>query len=351
CLSRARRPCYAFRKCLEKTGYDALTDGCLKRGIRVLYILDYSTRLYESERSVQTDQGRAVFAAFAETAARRYSGKNIIWEIWNEPNIKQFWTPQPSVDDYCKLVEAAAPRIKQADPDAAIIAPATSQIPMDWLEQCFQRGLLRWIDGVSVHPYRRLPPETVISDYERLRELIAKYAPEGKRLPIVSGEWGYSLINWDKARLSEEQQARYLVRMFLINLYERIPISIWYDWKDDGTDPDEREHHFGTMSHDLEPKPAYSAAHVFNRTLQGYSVKSRLDLPDRDDYALWLEKGRARALAIWTTTGEHEISLPLTAGKGTIVNMFGTKKRVSWKDSGLKLTISENPIYLLISPN
>ena len=30
----------------EKTGYDALTEGCLKRGINILYILDYSNRLY-----------------------------------------------------------------------------------------------------------------------------------------------------------------------------------------------------------------------------------------------------------------------------------------------------------------
>jgi hypothetical protein len=39
----------------EKSGYDALTKGCTKRGIRILYILDYSNRLYESDRSVRTE--------------------------------------------------------------------------------------------------------------------------------------------------------------------------------------------------------------------------------------------------------------------------------------------------------
>ena len=43
----------------ESSGYDALTEGCSKRGIRILYILDYSNRLYESERSVRTEQGRS----------------------------------------------------------------------------------------------------------------------------------------------------------------------------------------------------------------------------------------------------------------------------------------------------
>ena len=178
----------------EKSGYDALTKGCSKRGIRILYILDYSNRLYESDRSVRTEQGRRAFAAFAEAAAKRYAGKGILWEIWNEPNIKQFWRPQPSVDDYCKLVEETTPRIKKTDPSGLVVAPATSTIPFNWLEQCFKKGLLKWIDVVSVHPYRPQAPETVIKDYARLRELITRYALNGdltlrehQKIPIISG--------------------------------------------------------------------------------------------------------------------------------------------------------------------
>jgi beta-glucosidase/6-phospho-beta-glucosidase/beta-galactosidase len=97
----------------EKSGYDDLTKGCSKRGIRLLYILDYSNRLYESDRSVRTEQGRRAFAAFAEAAAVRYCGNGILWEIWNETNIKLFWRPQPNVGDYCKLVKATAARLKK----------------------------------------------------------------------------------------------------------------------------------------------------------------------------------------------------------------------------------------------
>lgn len=196
----------------ERTGYDALTEACAKQGIRVLYILDYSNRLYESDRSVRTEQGRKAFAAFAEAAAKRYAGKNILWEIWNEPNIRQFWTPQPSVDDYCRLVEETAPLVRRADPTGLIVAPATSGIPLAWLEQCFKQGLLDHIDVLSVHPYRSKPPETVIADYTALRELIGRYAPTGRQIPVISGEWGYSNVNWDKNPLSNEQQAQYLAR-------------------------------------------------------------------------------------------------------------------------------------------
>jgi hypothetical protein len=330
----------------QSTGYDALTEACIKRGISMLYILDYSNRLYESEQSVRTPEGRLAFAAFAEAAAKRYAGKNILWEIWNEPNIKQFWQPQPGVDDYCKLVEAASPKIKQGDPNALVVAPATSTIPFDWLEACFKKGLLNWIDALTVHPYRPQNPETVINDYIKLRELITRYAPKGKTIPIISGEWGYSNVNWDNSRLSDVQQAQYLARMFLINLRQNVPVSIWYDWKNDGPDPNEREHNFGTMTRDLKPKSAYLAAKTLSTTLAGFSFVRCLYLDPDKDFGCLLKKDNIEALALWTTDKEHEMTLPMKAGEGTLIDMFGSKTELSWADK-LKITVTQSPQYLL----
>lgn len=332
----------------EKSGYDALTKGCSRRGIRILYILDYSNRLYEPERSIQTEQGRRAFAAFAEAAAKRYSGKGILWEIWNEPNIKLFWRPQPSVDDYCKLVKATAGKIKNADKTGLVVAPATSTIPFRWLENCFKRGMLDWIDVLSVHPYRPQPPETVIKDYKKLRELIKQYVPEGKKIPIISGEWGYSNINWDKTRLTNEKQAQYLAREFLINLYQEIPVSIWYDWKNDGTNPDDREHRFGTVMYDLKPKTAYLAAKVLSSTLAGYTVDYMHELEEDKDFALILRKGHGAAIAAWTMGEEHQIILKIPSSKATLIDMLGKQKETSWTNDALVLTISQRPQYIII---
>jgi len=112
----------------ETAGYDALTAGCLQRGLRIIYILDYSNRLYEPEQSVRTEAGRQAFAAFAEAAAQRYSGKGILWEFWNEPNIKQFWVPQPDVENYGKLVAEAAPLVRKADPSGVLLAVRSIEV-------------------------------------------------------------------------------------------------------------------------------------------------------------------------------------------------------------------------------
>ncbi len=332
------------------SGYDSLTLGCEELGIRVLYILDYSNELYESDRSVRTEAGRKAFADFAEAAAKRYAGKGILWEIWNEANIKQFWSPQPSMDDYCKLVEAAASRIRNADPSGQVVAGATSQIPLEWFEDCFKNGLLNWIDVLSVHPYRSQPPETVIQDYAKLRGLIARYAPTGKQIPVISGEWGYSNINWDKSPLTEQQQAEYLVRMFLINSYQKIPVSIWYDWKNDGTDPNEREHQFGTVKHDLNPKAAYLAAKVLSSTLAGYSIQQKLDLGNENDFAFKLTNGDREAVAFWTVGARHNVTLPIEPTEVTLIGIYGGKVIINWKTKHLNLRAEQNPQYLLIKP-
>ena len=332
------------------SGYDSLTLGCEKLGMRVLYILDYSNELYESDRSVRTEAGRKAFADFAEAAAKRYTGKGILWEIWNEPNLKQFWSPQPSVDDYCKLVEAVAQRIRNVDPSGQVVAGATSGIPFEWFEACFKNGLLKWIDVLSVHPYRSQPPETVIQDYVKLRELVARYVPASKEIPVISGEWGYSNLNWNKSRLTEQQQAEYLVRMFLINSYQKIPVSIWYDWKNDGTDTNEREHQFGTVKHDMNPKAAYLAAKVLSSTLAGYSIQQKIDLGNENDFAFKLTNGSREAVAFWTLGPRHNVTLPIEPTEVTLVGVYGGKVIINWKTKHLNLRAEHSPQYLIIKP-
>ena len=282
--------------------YDQLTDALAQRGIRALYILDYNNPLYEPELSVRTEEGRVAFARFAAAAAKRYAGRGIIWELWNEPNIKGFWKPEPHVNDYMALAKAVLPAVRRADPHAVCIAPATSGMAFEFLEACFRQGLLELVDAVSVHPYRGAPPETAAGDYARLREMIARYRPQRPDLPIVSGEWGYSSV-WKG--MDDRLQGQYLPRQFLTNLSLGIPLSIWYDWHDDGPDPKESEHHFGTVTLEYRSKPAYLAMKTLARALAGMHFVRRLASPP-DDYLLLFSDGKRSTVAAWTTAEAHE---------------------------------------------
>lgn len=188
------------------SGYDELTANLEKRGIRAIYILDYSNPLYEEEvtspnpisgkqhkttASPQHPESVAAFARWAAAAAKQFAGRKIIWEIWSEPNI-QFWQPKPDPQQYATLALATCKAIRAADPHATIVGPATSAFPWGFLETVFKSGVLEYLDAVSVHPYRAAskPPETAAADYARLRELIDRYAPATRqgKIPILSGE-------------------------------------------------------------------------------------------------------------------------------------------------------------------
>ncbi|HEY3412097.1 MAG TPA: cellulase family glycosylhydrolase [Armatimonadota bacterium] len=276
--------------------YDGLARELEANGVRPLFILDYGNDLY-GKGPVRTPEQRKAYAAFCVAAARHFKGRKIMWEFWNEPNGTGFWGGRPDPEEYASMVNAAAPAILKADRNATLLLGAFAGFPWDYIETVFKRGCLRWADAVSVHPYRSGYPETATQDYTRLRRLIAQYSPN-RDVPIISGEWGYSTNR--KTGIPELRQAQYLVRQRLNNVRCGILTSIWYDWKEDGPDPDENEHHFGSTHQDFSPKPAYIAARTMTKTLAGYKfVRMLEDGPDKYVMLLRNAKGES-ALALWT---------------------------------------------------
>ena len=149
-----------------------------------------------------------------------------------------------------------------------------------------------------------------------MRRLIAKYAPAGKNIPIISGEWGYSAAWKD---FDEWKQGKYLPREFITNLWQGVPLSIWYDWHDDGTDAKEPEHHFGTVHNPYragqeevyEPKWAYRTMKTLSEQLAGYHFNKRLNIGGPDDFVMLFSKGEKDDeinSSVWTAAKEpHDI--------------------------------------------
>ncbi len=350
------------------SAYDELTTNLEQRGLRALYILDYSNELYEEtvvsrnpisgieQRGVASPQhpeSVAAFAHWAGAAAEHFAERRIIWEIWNEPNI-HFWKPEPVAQQYATLALATAQAVRAADPRASLIGPATSRVPVDFLDEIFAAGLLTHFDAVSVHPYRpyHLGPESADADYTLLRSLIEKHAPTPAKqsMPIISGEWGYSTYT-DKG-VSRETQAAFLVRQQLANLQAGVPLSIWYDWKDDGPDPAEREHNFGIVTHDLQPKLAYLALQTMTRELSGFRIEKRLATDSLSDWVLLLSRGPERKLAAWTTEESHPATIAgLNVSTATAVAGDGTTAAVRPMSGTLSLTLEPLPTYVILDPS
>lgn len=322
--------------------YHELVDSLATKGIRALFILDYGNPLYDKDMAPHTDEGRAAFAKFAAAGAAHFKGKGVLWEIWNEPNIF-FWRPQPKVEDYVKLAKVVYPALKKADPGCTVLAPALSGWDYGFLESAFKLGLLECTDVVSLHAYGANKPEDAAIYFRKVRELVKQYAAKDKEYPIVSGEWGYSSFN---KGVSIETQADYVARQFLSNIANGCRLSIWYDWKDDGPDPDENEHRFGSVQQDMTPKPAFFAIRTLTTELNGYSFVGRIGSGPVDDYLLLFKKDGDFRLAAWTTSEPHTVSIPLDVKGAEIVSRSGERSKSETKNGKLEIKLTGSPQYV-----
>jgi hypothetical protein len=342
--------------------YDKLTANLEQRGLCPYYIFDYSHPLYEgmvaSKASGQIlaspnhPESVAAFARWAAAAAAHFRGHHVIWEIWNEPN-GSFWEPEADAKAYTTLALATARAVRTADPHTTIVAPATSGFPWPFLEDFLHSGILQYLDGVSVHPYRDYDqsPETAAPDYERLRALIAANTPASHPgvIPIISGEWGYS-TRVDGVSL--EIQAAFCARQQLANPLNGVPISIWYDWKNDGDDPKENEHNFGTVRSDLTPKPAYTAIKTLTQQLAGFTIQDRYPVADPKDFVLVLTNSASETkLAAWTLAKPHFLTLPppsSSSNEVSVVNSQGIFNVLLEANHQIVLPLNATPTYVAL---
>jgi hypothetical protein len=354
--------------------YDALIKALEPYNIHALFILDYGNPLYDNGAPPRNEVTRQAFARWAVAAAKHFGGRGALWEVYNEPNHSMFWPPEPRPEEYVALALAVGRAFRESVPGEKLIGPATSEIDFEFLERCFQGGLLEYWAAVSIHPYRRNDPETAAQDYCRLREMIKTYAAktgaggggELKDVPIISSEWGYSSA-WP--RMNDETQGQLLARTWLTNMANGISLSIWYDWHDDGVDPNEPEHHFGTVGnsyHDgrelvYDPKPAYRAAKALTGFFNGYRFERRLDLGSAEDYLIVFRKaavsvgqrspaanGQDERYAAWTTAANaHSVRIPLNSGSYTTTPYDGQGSGIMTADQrGLAITLTTAPVYI-----
>jgi hypothetical protein len=336
------------------SAYERLLKELETNHLRAMFILDYSNPLY-GDGAPRTETARDAFAKWAVAVAQHFSNRSVLWEIYNEPNNPTFWKPV-NAKEYALLANAVGQAFQESVPGEKLIGPAVGEMDFGFIDACFKAGAIDSFSAVSVHPYLRTDPELVANDYSRLRLMIDRYATRSNedKPNIMSGEWGYSSI-W--RGMTEEKQAAMLAREFLTNLANGIEISIWYDWRDDGTDPKDPEHHFGLVRNQYQagrqpgyqPKPAYLAAKTLTNILGGFRFQERLDAGGPEDYVLAFERGDERRFVAWTTAPTpHRLNIPGLPGQYALITMSGAEgsRTLATRDA-LSMEVSTAPVYLV----
>lgn len=225
------------------------------------------------------------FGDFAYAVAQRYRGSVRIFQIWNEPNLHGEWWPgNPDPAAYVAMLGVASQRIREANPEAiivaAVLAPTLETGPRNlsellFLEAMYEHGGAGYFDVASTASYGlwhapddryAAPHRTNFSRAILFREVMVRHGDAAK--PIWAGEYGWVSLppNWqgrpsEWGNVSEETQAHYTVAgmqraqrewpwMPMINLWH-------FYWPQ--AHPDDPTQHFAVVDAGSAPRPVLTA--------------------------------------------------------------------------------------------
>jgi hypothetical protein len=191
---------------------------------------------------------------------------------------------QPTVDvaHYTAILQRAYVEFKAADPVATVIAGGTSpapdaadgtdMAPVTFLKGIYANGGRGFFDAVGHHPYSfPCNPLTdaswnAFTQTRSLHDVMVANADGGKK--IWATEAGAPTANnvnhgcdaGPNVSLTEAQQAQW-VTDYLKGWTQKFGSFtgpfIWFQIRDNGTNPSYPDDHFGLLRRDFSPKPAY----------------------------------------------------------------------------------------------
>lgn len=343
--------------------WDKFIKNCSDRGLSVIACMAFSNAIYGHAKD---EPGTTAYANYAAALAERYKDYDVMWEIWNEPNTMTFWGKHGGVgnsdryaEEYTNLVKVVVPAMKKANPNCIILAGSVSNMWSEsykWMGYCFgNHGMLDidW-DIWSVHPYGLKAPEDYIDAYSYSRGLMKSAGGKTDRLWINS-ERGFPVgkaEGWagGDETLAYEYQAWHIVRQYLIDMLEGLPVTIWYEWG--GTEG------FALYEKAKHPTPAFNASEVLIKELGGYHLDKRINIKSQQDFILQFKNDEENIkLVVWTAPPKmqapdkivaHTVSLAVETTKNSFVtrDLYGVEGSLEVTEGTISVDLSGSPLYI-----
>ncbi|HSI35313.1 MAG: hypothetical protein ACAI43_19940 [Phycisphaerae bacterium] len=114
---------------------------------------------------------------FVRAVVTRYKGRVPYYEICNEPGFSS------KVDEYFAAHSMAYKLIKEIDPAAKVMGPATVNMDLPWFTRLYELGLKDVTDAISLHDYEgheSITPEHWRWKLAEIRKIMARYGDERK---------------------------------------------------------------------------------------------------------------------------------------------------------------------------
>lgn len=312
--------------------------------INLLGILCYFSA-WSGNKAPRTDAEISEYANYVFEIVKRYKGQVHYWEVWNEPNLSQFWSPHPNPVVYAKLLKAAYAAAKRADPDVKIVGIVTSLVDLGFIRKVLEQDVGGSMDIVSVHPYQGQPPtdfgpRTELGKLVALKKLLEEYKLS---MPIWITECGWQSLG----DITEKMQADYVVKFYVKTLAQGLVERIyWFNLSDWGSPDSPAGGHFGLVHDDQSPKPSYAAYYTMVEQLHDFQHVQQVDCGTSgvSAYEFLFPDGR-QAYVMWSDDGERNVRVP--AGVTSVVDSMGREHEIR----NSTITVARSPLYLRFRTN
>ena len=168
---------------------------------------------------------------YVTEVATRYKGRIDAYEVWNEPNLIQFFVGTP--EDLASMTRAASESVRAVDPAAKIVSSgfsARTQGAEDYFKAYVGAGIADAVDvvGIHIYPYPGFGPESMVALAATFRSLADAAGMAEK--PMWNTEIGYGRS--PDFVFSGPTAASLILRTYLVLPAFGLDRNYWYAWDD-----------------------------------------------------------------------------------------------------------------------
>jgi hypothetical protein len=271
---------------------------------------------------------------FVRTVVSRYKGRIPAYEIWNEPNLKDFWSG--TTDQMLTLTKEASQIIHSLDPHAIVVSPsATADYGIPWLAEFLKKGGGRFVDVIGYHfyvnPHTRFP-EDMVPFIQSVRQTISEN--NLGNIPLWNTETGWL----DPARFdSEEVAAGFLARAYILSWAAGVQRFYWYAWDNQVV----ALKTYNLVNHTMTP--AGTAYKVMEQWLVGAQMAGCTESVDHTWTCLLNRSGKKQWI-VWNPQGNRNFDVPGAWHVGSITPLLHDRNPLS-KSS---IEIGPAPVLLTV---
>ena len=223
---------------------DAAVNTARAAGLKPMLVLGQTPQFHATNRKAPGAYGpgstsmprTAAWTRYVTAAAKRY-GTTVDYQIWNEPNVANYWTG--TVAQLASLTATASKAItKAAGRKATVVAPAfplrlkgqQKWFKKYWASKVSRKGMASYVDVVSLnlYPLANQGPEASMKLLAFAKKSLPKAA---RKLPVWNTEINFGLLGGATAKTAPDaKQAAFVARTLLLNAASPISRVYWYGW-------------------------------------------------------------------------------------------------------------------------